>query len=79
MEHYKEIGSIVYLKASYETIQNRIHDPKKRGVVLKDSQTLKELYEERAMLFEHYADYVVCADGLNIQDTIEKVLELFEK
>lgn len=76
MEHYKEIGTIVYLKASYQTIQERIRDPKKRGVVLKEGQTLQDLYEERAALFEKYADYTVCEDGVGIEDTIEKVLEL---
>ena len=33
MKHYKEIGTVVYLKASYQTIKKRIHNPKKRGVV----------------------------------------------
>ena len=36
MKHYKEIGTIVYLKASYQTIKRRIRNPKKRGVVLRD-------------------------------------------
>ena len=34
MEHFKEIGKIVYLKASYQTIKRRIRNPQKRGVVL---------------------------------------------
>lgn len=79
MQHYKEIGTIVYLKASYETIQQRIHDPKKRGVVLGEGQTLKDLYEERTKLFEKYADYTVSEDGMKIEDTIEKVLKLFQE
>lgn len=32
MEHYKKIGTIVYLKASYQTIKKRIRSPKKRGL-----------------------------------------------
>ena len=40
MKHYKEIGKILYLKASYETISKRLKNAKKRGVVLKDGQTL---------------------------------------
>ena len=47
MRHYKETGMIVYLHTSYETINNRLHNAKNRGVVLKDGQTLKDLYEER--------------------------------
>ena len=52
MKHYKEIGTVVYLQTSYQTIKERIGDPKKRGVVLREGQTLKDLYEERRVLFE---------------------------
>ena len=45
MKHYKEIGTVVYLQTSYQTIKERIGDPKKRGVVLREGQTLKDLYE----------------------------------
>ena len=77
MRHYKEIGTIIYLKVSYETIAARIQNAKNRGVVLKEGQTLQDLYEERAQLFERYADYIVCEDGLDIDGTIDRVLELF--
>lgn len=74
MEHYKKIGTIVYLKASYQTIKKRIRNPKKRGVVLKEGQTLKDLYEERTPYFEKYADITVNEDGCRIEDTIENVI-----
>ena len=38
MKHYKEIGTVVYLKASYQTIKKRIRNPQKRGVVLREGQ-----------------------------------------
>ena len=79
MEHFKEIGKIVYLKASYQTIKKRIRNPKKRGVVLKEGQTLKNLYDERVGYFEKYADITVCEDGLRLDETIEKVIEILQK
>lgn len=79
MEHYKEIGEIVYLKVSFDTINKRISNAKNRGVVLKDGQTLYDLYMERTQLFEKYADYIVSEDGLELEETIDKVLNLFEK
>lgn len=75
MRHYKEIGTVVYLQASFETINQRLGNAKNRGVVLRDGQTLKDLYEERVRLFEKYADVTVCEDGLKLEDTIEKVLD----
>ncbi len=79
MEHFKEIGTIVYLKVSFETINRRISNAKNRGVVLKEGQTLRDLYEERTKLFEKYADYTISEDGLGLEETIDKVLELFEE
>lgn len=79
MEHYQKTGTVVYLKVSYETIDRRIQNAKSRGVVLKEGQTLKDLYEERVCLFEKYADYTICEDGLTIEETIGNVLKLFEE
>lgn len=75
MEHYKEIGVVVYLRASFDTINNRIRNAKSRGVVLKEGQTLEMLYEERVKLFETYADITIDEDGKNLGETIDLVLE----
>lgn len=75
MKHYKETGRVVYLQTSYQTISKRIGDARKRGVVLQDGQTLKDLYDERVVLFEKYADITICEDGLTLEETIGKVLE----
>ena len=78
MKHYKEIGTIVYLKVSYETINKRLHNAKNRGVVLRDGQTLKDLYDERTALFEKYADVTVSEEGLGLEETIDAVLNTLE-
>ena len=75
MKHYKEIGTVVYLQTSYDTIAKRIGDAEKRGVVLKEGQTLKNLYEERKVLFEKYADIIICEDDLTLDQTIGKVVK----
>lgn len=74
MEHFKEIGRIVYLKVSYQNVKKRIGNPEKRGVVLKKGQTLKALYDERIALFEQYADIVIDEGNLPLEDTITRVL-----
>ena len=74
MEHLKEIGEVVYLKADYETIKNRLGNLEKRGVALKPGQTLKDLYEERTKLYEQYADVIVDEKGLGTEETIGAVL-----
>ena len=79
MAHFKEIGTVVYLKTSYEMIRERIENAKNRGVVLKEGQSLKDLYNERVELFEKYADYTISEEGCTLEETIDKVLELFDK
>ena len=79
MKHYKKIGTVVYLKASYQTIKRRIRSPKKRGVVLREGQSLKDLYYERVPYFEKYADITVCEDGCRNEDTIKNVLSAVKK
>ena len=75
MKHFKEIGIIVYLKASYETISKRLGNAKKRGVAFRENQTLEDLYQERTALFEKYADVTVCEDGVSLEETFELVLD----
>lgn len=79
MEHYKQIGCVVYLKLDYDTLNSRLGDIKNRGVVLKDGQTLKDLYDERCKLYEKYADIVVDEAGLDVERTIDKLVENLQK
>lgn len=76
MEHLSAIGTIVYLRLPFEVLNRRLHDIKGRGVVLKEGQTLKDLYDERTPLYEKYADVVVDEYQLNVEQTVEKILEL---
>ena len=79
MEHYKQIGCVIYLKLDYDTLINRLGDIKNRGVVLKDGQTLKDLYDERCKLYEKYADIVVDEAGLDVEKTIDRLVENLQK
>ncbi len=76
MEHFAQSGTIVYLKVEYEEIEQRINNAKNRGVVLRDGQTLKMLYEERIKLFEKYAEITVIEDNKTIEETIDAVLQV---
>ena len=77
MEHLKAIGTVIYLKLPYEVVRKRLSDIKGRGVVLKDGQTLKDLYEERVLLYEKYADIIVDEFGRNVEQTVEEIVRLW--
>lgn len=78
MEHLKEIGRVVYLKVSYAILEKRLADIKGRGVVLREGQTLETLFEERSKLYEQYADIEVSEEGLDVEQTVEKLVEALE-
>ena len=79
MEHLKSMGTVVYLKISYETLERRLHNMKGRGVVLKIGQTLRDLYEERTPLYEKYADLIVNQEQRDVEETIRQIVAALEQ
>lgn len=83
MEHFKKSGIVIYLYASAEVISNRLVDFSKRGVVLKKGMTMQDLYNERAPLFEKYADITINCNGTFFskykKDAIIKIEEYLHK
>ena len=75
MEHLKEIGTVVYLKLSYKSLEKRLGNLKGRGVVLRPGQDLRALYKERTVLYEKYADVVVDEENKDIEATLQTILE----
>lgn len=79
MKHLKSVGTVVYLKLSLESLSERLGNLKGRGVLLKEGQTLKDLYEERTPLYEKYADIVVDEEGKNLEASLYAVLEILKE
>ncbi|MCU6713206.1 shikimate kinase [Paenibacillus sp. J5C_2022] len=76
MANLKDIGTVVYLKLSYETIKKRLENAKRRGVVIRENQSLHDLYHERCPLYECYADVTIDAESLNVEQLVQKLQEL---
>ena len=76
MEHLKSIGKVIYLKLSLESLSKRLGNLKGRGVLLKDGQSLKDLYEERIPLYEKYADITIDEEGKDLDESLRAILEI---
>ena len=74
-EHLQEIGTVIYLEVAYPELEKRLEDIKGRGVVLRDGQTLYDLYLERTPLYEKYADIRISETGLDIEQTVEQIVD----
>ena len=59
-----------------ESLSKRLGNLRGRGVLLKEGQTLKDLYEERVPLYEKYADIVVDEEGKDLEESLAAVLEI---
>ena len=59
MEHFKSVGTVVYLRLSFETVKKRLGNFTHRGVIMPEGYTLRDLYDERCALYEKYADIIV--------------------
>lgn len=79
MAHLRSISRVIYLDISYEELTKRVGDLKKRGVVLPEGYTLRDLYEERRKLYERYADIRVSEEGLNAEQVVEKLRAMLEE
>ncbi len=79
MEHLKKISTVVYLKLSYESVEERLGNLEDRGVVLKDGMTLRDLYEERVPYYEKYADITIDENGLDAGKTVDKLRAIMEE
>lgn len=74
MEHFKKIGTVVYLQVGYEELMHRLHDIQQRGVVVRQGQTMQDLYRERTALYEKYADVTIHEERATPEQVIAEII-----
>ena len=79
MKHLSAIGKTVYIKISYETLEARLGDYTHRGVVMPEGYTLRDMYNERASLYEKYADYTLATDKMTMTESLDALTALCRK
>lgn len=76
MRHLGSIGTVVYLKVSYEELESRLGGLHERGVVMKNGTgSLADLFEERRPLYEKYADLTIDIDGVSVRDAARSLVD----
>ena len=78
MQHFRQIGAVIYLQVDYEEIHRRLHNIRQRGVVLREGQTLRDLYEERHVLYEKYADLIVREGSGQIEEVVARIIRTLQ-
>ena len=75
MEYLHGNALIIYLHLDLKDLSMRLSDLKHRGVVLRDGQTLNDIYDERVPLYRKYADEEIDETGLDIEETVALICE----
>ena len=78
MAHLKTLGKVVYLKIPYDEMCRRLGDFSHRGVVMRQGNTLEEMYAERVPLYEKYADLTVEVCNACLSDSLLKICAAVE-
>lgn len=74
MEHLKRLGKIIYLHLSYDAMCARISNLATRGVLLKDGESLKDMYDERLPLYSKWAQAVINCTNNNVDQTVAAIV-----
>jgi shikimate kinase len=75
MEHLKGDGVVVYLKISFEEMEKRLGNITTRGIVLHAGQSLRDMYSERVLLYEKYADITIDCSDEDFEMVVEKAVD----
>ena len=79
MRHLSENGKVVYLKVGKDELFSRLKNINERGVVLRDGESLEEMYDERSVLYEKFAEIVIDEANSSIEETVVKICDSLYK
>ena len=74
MAHLKSLGLVVCLKISYMEMERRIRNITTRGIVLLPGQSLRAMYDQRAPLYQEYADLTIECSDEDFETVVGKVI-----
>ncbi len=74
MESLSQNGIIIYLKLDFGKLKYRLGNIKNRGVIIREGQTLSDLYKERLPLYEKYSNIIIDENRCNVEKTINKII-----
>lgn len=75
MLHLKENAVVVYLEVPFRVLQRRIKNTASRGIVMRENQSLEDVFNERKSLFEKYSDITINEKDHSLEVITREVLE----
>jgi shikimate kinase len=79
MTHLKKDGIVVFLHADLPALKQRIHNYETRGLAKRPDQSFQDLFEERLVLYERYADITVKSSTLTQDQVCDLIIDQLPK
>ncbi len=73
MEHLRSSGIIIFLDASLATLKSRVQNYETRGLAKRPEQSFTDLFEERLVLYNRYADLVIDSNDRTQDDVCDEI------
>lgn len=74
MIHLKKNGIIVFLDASLTTLKSRIKNYETRGLAKRPDQSFQDLFDERHVLYNRYADIIIPSNDSSQEEVAEMII-----
>ena len=71
ISYLREISTIVFLAVDFDIILQRIHNFDTRGIAKAENQTFRDLFDERQILYEKYAEWTINCSNMTQEETAE--------
>ena len=77
IEHIAKQSKLIYLHVSLPEILNRVGSFENRGFAKHPNQSIKNVFEEREVLYEKYADIII-QNNHSAESSVQEIIRLLE-
>jgi shikimate kinase len=75
MQHLKQHSILVYIDEDFQNIEARVTRSPGRGIVGLKHKSLKQIYDDRKLLYARYADITISPQGRSTEQIIVEIIE----
>jgi len=75
MARLKASATVIFLDVSLPALQQRVTNFNTRGIARRPEQSFEDLFAERSLLYQRYADIRIDCSNLGVNEALQAVLE----
>ena len=75
MARLKASATVIFLDVSLPALQQRVTNFDTRGIARRPEQSFEDLFAERSLLYQRYADIRIDCSNLGVNEALQTVLE----